>query len=40
MGRLTKRARALKEKIDPGKLYAIDDAVLLLGELSSVKFTE
>ena len=40
MGRLTKRARALKEKIDPGKLYAIDDAVLLLGELSSVKFIE
>ena len=40
MGRLPKRARALKEKIDPGKLYAIDDAVLLLGELSSVKFTE
>ncbi|MAI41110.1 MAG: 50S ribosomal protein L1 [Candidatus Azotimanducaceae bacterium] len=40
MAKLTKRSRALREKIEPGKLYPITDAVILLGELSSVKFTE
>ena len=40
MGKLAKRARDIREKIDPTKLYAIDDAVTLLSELSSVKFTE
>ena len=40
MAKLTKRSRALREKIEPGKLYPINDAVMLLGELSSVKFTE
>ena len=40
MAKLTKRSRALREKIEPGKLYPINDAVILLGELSSVKFTE
>ncbi len=40
MGKLGKRARDIREKIDPVKLYAIDDAVTLLSELSSVKFTE
>jgi len=40
MGKLAKRARDIREKIDPAKLYAIDDAVTILSELSSVKFTE
>ena len=40
MAKLTKRRRAINEKIDAGKLYAIDEAVGLLKELSTVKFTE
>lgn len=40
MAKLSKRVKAFREKIEPGKLYAIDDAVNLLGELSAVKFKE
>ena len=40
MARLSKRLRAIKEKIEAGKFYPIDEAVTLLNELSSVKFTE
>ncbi len=40
MARLSKRLRSIKEKIEEGKLYPIDEAVTLLNELSSVKFTE
>jgi large subunit ribosomal protein L1 len=40
MAKLTKRAKAFKEKVEEGKLYAIDEAVTLLSELSTVKFTE
>lgn len=40
MARLSKRLRAIKEKIEEGKLYPIDEAVTLLNEMSSVKFTE
>jgi large subunit ribosomal protein L1 len=40
MAKLTKRRRAIDEKIDAGKLYAVDEAVGLLKELSTVKFTE
>ena len=40
MAKLTKRRRAINEKIDAGKLYAVDEAVGLLKELSTVKFTE
>ncbi len=40
MARMSKRLRAIKEKIEEGKLYPIDEAVTLLNELSSVKFTE
>jgi len=40
MAKLTKRRRAMNEKIDAGKLYAVDEAVGLLKELSTVKFTE
>ena len=40
MAKLTKRARAFKDKVEAGKLYAIDEAVTLLSELSAVKFKE
>lgn len=40
MSKLTKRERAIREKIVAGKQYAIDDAVTLLTELSTVKFKE
>ena len=40
MAKLTKRAKAFKEKVEAGKFYAIDEAVSLLSELSTVKFTE
>lgn len=40
MAKLTKRAKAFKEKIEEGKSYGIDEAVSLLTELSAVKFKE
>jgi large subunit ribosomal protein L1 len=40
MAKLTKRAKAIKEKVTPGKLYTIEEALDLLKELSTVKFTE
>lgn len=40
MAKLTKRFKAIAEKIEPGKSYAADDAFSLLKELSSVKFKE
>jgi large subunit ribosomal protein L1 len=40
MAKLSKRQKAIREKIDGTKLYAIDEAVALLAELSTVKFKE
>lgn len=40
MAKLTKRQKAIREKVEAGKLYAIDEAVALLAEVSAVKFTE
>ncbi|MDA0788264.1 MAG: 50S ribosomal protein L1 [Proteobacteria bacterium] len=40
MARLSKRIRTIREKIEPGRFYSIDDAVALLEQLSSVKFKE
>ncbi|MCW8903230.1 MULTISPECIES: 50S ribosomal protein L1 [Sedimenticola] len=40
MAKLSKRARAIKEKVEAGKQYGILDAVQLLKELSTVKFGE
>lgn len=40
MAKLSKRTRAFREKVEPGKSYPIDDAVTLLAELSTVKFKE
>lgn len=36
----TKRNRAIREKIEPGKHYALDEALGMLKEFSKVKFTE
>jgi large subunit ribosomal protein L1 len=40
MAKLTKRQKAIREKIDPQKLYPADEAFSLLKELSTVKFSE
>lgn len=40
MAKLTRRMKAIAEKVEPGKQYAADDAFSLLKELSSVKFKE
>lgn len=40
MAKFSKRVRAIREKVEPGKLYGIDEAVALLKELSTVKFAE
>ncbi len=40
MAKFSKRLRAIREKVEAGKSYQIDEAVALLKELSSVKFTE
>jgi len=41
MAKLTKRQQAIKEKVQPGKAYPVEEAVNTLIELSSaVKFTE
>src|SRR5690625_3049289 len=38
--KLTKRQRAINEKVTPGKFYTVEEAVELLNELSTVKFKE
>lgn len=40
MAKLSKRQKLIREKVQAGKQYAIADAVSLLKELSTVKFTE
>lgn len=40
MAKLSKRKKAILEKVDPEKQYSIEDAVALLKELSKVKFSE
>ncbi len=40
MAGLSKRAKKIRERVEPGKTYAADDAFVLLKELSSVKFIE
>ncbi len=40
MAKLTKRTRAIREKIEAGKLYPVEEAFGLLKEISSVKFRE
>src|SRR5690554_7106696 len=40
MAKLSKRQKAIREKVDSTKQYGIDEAVALLKELSKVKFAE
>ena len=40
MAKLSKRAKAIREKLTPGKQYPIDEALGLLQELPGVKFRE
>ena len=40
MATVTKRQKMIAEKVDPDKIYRFEDAVNLLTELSTVKFTE
>lgn len=40
MAKMSKRVRAMKEKVEPGKLYPLDEAVELLKEFATVKFSE
>jgi large subunit ribosomal protein L1 len=40
MAKLSKRQRAIREKVDSSKQYSIEEAVALLKELSTVKFAE
>jgi large subunit ribosomal protein L1 len=40
MAKITKRQKLIAEKVEAGKVYAFDDAVALLKEVSSVKFSE
>ncbi len=40
MAKLSKRAQAIREKLEAGKFYAIDDALALLKEIPAAKFAE
>ena len=40
MANIGKRMRAIKEKLTPGKLYPVDEALSLIREFSKVKFRE
>ncbi len=40
MAKLSKRVRAFKDKLQPGKIYSFDEAVALLKEFATAKFNE
>jgi large subunit ribosomal protein L1 len=40
MAKSSKRAKMIAEKVEPGKLYPVDEALGLVSELSTVKFNE
>ena len=40
MAKLTKRAKAIREKVEAGKTYAIDDALQILRDVPATKFVE
>jgi large subunit ribosomal protein L1 len=40
MSKLTKRQKAIAEKVEVGKVYSIEEAVAVLAEVSAVKFKE
>ncbi|MEO0366819.1 MAG: 50S ribosomal protein L1 [Pseudomonadota bacterium] len=40
MARLTKRRKAIAEKLEPGKVYTADEAFALVSEFANAKFSE
>jgi len=40
MTKISKRVKAIREQVEPGKVYAVEDALALLKDSSKVKFTE
>lgn len=40
MAKLSKRQKAIREKVEPGKLYPLEEAVAILKEVSTIKFSE
>ena len=40
MAKLSKRVRAIRERVEPGRQYPVDDALALLKELATAKFPE
>ena len=40
MTKLSKRVKAIREQVEPGKVYLVEDALTLLKDSSKVKFTE
>ncbi|SEP63694.1 large subunit ribosomal protein L1 [Ectothiorhodospira magna] len=40
MAKLSKRMRAIREKVEPGKLYPVSEALQLLKDTASAKFSE
>ena len=40
MAKLTKRNKALREKVQPGRAYAIDEALAMVKDLAKAKFNE
>jgi large subunit ribosomal protein L1 len=40
MARASKRNRAIREQVEPGKVYLVDEALELLKKVSNAKFTE
>ena len=40
MAKLTKRAKAIKEKVDRNKVYAFEDAIAVVRECATAKFNE
>ena len=40
MSKQTKRMKAIREQIEPGKVYEIDEALALLKQVSKLKFKE
>jgi len=40
MASASKRNKAIREQIEPGKIYALEEALELLKKISNVKFTE
>jgi len=40
MAKLSKRMRSIREQLEPGKVYPVEEALALLKQASKVKFTE